>query len=52
MSLGKFQASGASIYDRLFDESDEDNFEVPPGITNYGVIRKLLPVSAKLYFFQ
>ena len=36
----------------MFDESEEDLFEVPPGHTQVGVIRKAVPGAPKLYVFH
>ena len=49
--LTNFKYQGPELYDRIFDESDEGTFEVPPGITNILVIRKPGPGSPKMYVF-
>ena len=52
MGPDRFQVSGSRIYDRLFGESEEGPFEVFPGRTRVGVIRKPVPGAPKLYFFS
>ena len=47
-----FQVSGARIYARLFDESEEGPFEFPPGCTQVGAIRKSVSGDTKLCVLQ
>ena len=50
--LTNFKYQETEFYSRLFDESEEGPFEVPPGLTNVGIIRKSVPGATKLYVLQ
>ena len=43
-----FKYQEPAFYDRLFDESEQGPFEVPPGHTNIDEIRKSVPGAPKL----
>ena len=47
-----FKYHDLEFYARLFDDSEESPFQVYPGHTKVGVIRKLVPGDPKLYFLQ
>ena len=50
--LENFNNQKPEFYARWFDESEEGSFEVPPGWTKVGLIRKTVPDAPKLYVFQ
>ena len=50
--LTNFNYRDPSLYDRLFDESEEVTFEVTPGRKNVGIIIKPVPGDPKLYVFR
>ena len=50
-SLKKFKYQDPEFYDRLFDNSEEGPFKIPPGCMNIFVIIKLVPDAPKLYVF-
>ena len=50
--LTNFKYKEPEFYARLFDESEEIPFEVTPGRTNVGIIRKPVPGTPKLYVLQ
>ena len=52
MVIENFQVSASIIYARLFDESKEGPFEVPPFRTKVFLIRKPVPDSPKLYVLK
>ena len=52
MSGLKNQVLGARILNRLFDYPEDGRFEVTPGCTNIGLIRKPVPGAPKLHIFQ
>ena len=50
--LINFKYQEPEFYARIFDESEDGYFEVPPGCIKVGIIRKLLPNDPKLYIFR
>ena len=52
MVVDKFQAQGASVYERSFDDSEEGPFEVHLGHKYVGVIRKPVHGAPKLYVYR
>ena len=50
MGLDILQVSGTRVYARLFDKSSNGFFEVPPGLTKAGLIRKPVPGYPKFHF--
>ena len=51
MGQGNFQVSGARVYSRLFDESENRPFEVPPVHTKK-YKKELVTNATKLYVLQ
>ena len=47
--LTNFKYHEPWFYSRLFDESEEGNFKVTPGLKKVDVIRKPVPCDPKLY---
>ena len=49
--MNKFQVTGASIYSRLFDKTEEGTLEVPP-VGMKGSFIKKLPGAPNFYAFS
>ena len=49
MGIVNFQVWGASIYDRIFDRSEEGPFKFSAGHMKVIVIKNCIPGSLKLY---